>query len=606
MNRIFTRIMAVVLGAILALTAALSLIHYFSLRSQRMEARLEELAGDAEDIAYLAADYLTGSFTELFFDQDPGRYLEWKAQQVYGEYGAYIAVVDRWGNRMDNLRMAYGDDPDFVASLSGEEISEALGRVLAGESIRVRNSTGGAPAFTVGVPFRSYGTVIGAVLIQTKAQVIQSGMEDLLIPVVGAALAVMLLSGAAVGLYVRSLLKPLGALTAAAGAMAGGDFGTQVDETRGETEIRQLSKAFNTMSGRLREVENSRREFVANVSHELRSPITSIRGFAEGMADGVIPPEEQPKYLRLVAEESRRLSALVEDLLALSRLEREDARLEVSVFDMNEMLRRAVIRRVTDLDAKELETECVFETDPCPVRGDRDRIEQVAVNLLDNAVKFTPAGGRILLGTGTAGKEAEITVWDSGPEIPPEDRERIFERFFTADRAHTAGKGTGLGLSICQRIMAMHGREITLMSAEEGRAAGGGEQAGTGFRFRLERATEEELREKERERKDGEHAGETSVSDRDAGERKEQPGPAGGEGDGAELRGHGRADCAVGRDDDTGDVPAVRRGRVPAGGNPGAELAERTAADAGGDRGRYADEGGEPADHAVRGDDPAD
>ena len=302
-------------------------------------------------------------------------------------------------------------------------------------------------------------------------------MEDLLWQVVAMALLTSVIGAAAVSLVVRSMMKPLGELTGAARAMGRGDFSIRVDETKGDRELRALSGTFNAMSDQLRQVEDSRREFVANVSHELRSPITSIRGFAEGMAEGVIPPEEHPKYLRLVAEESRRLSRLVEDLLQLSRLEREDATLKKSEFDINEMLRRALIRRMNDLEEKQIDVDCDFREDPCPVYADSERIEQVVINLLDNAVKFTGEKGRIVLTTEAEGNRTAVTVWDDGPAVPEEDREKVFDRFFTSDRAHTSGKGTGLGLSICQRIMEMHGSPLQLLRPE----------TGTAFRFLLDR-----------------------------------------------------------------------------------------------------------------------
>ena len=130
------------------------------------------------------------------------------------------------------------------------------------------------------------------------------------------------------------------------------------------------------------------------------------------------------------------------------------------------------------LDGKKIDISCEFEEDQCPVRADSDRIEQVVINLLDNAIKFTPEGGKITLESGVRNGIAEITVRDSGCGIAPEDRDKIFDRFFTADRAHTAGKGTGLGLSICKRIMDMHGQNIRLLDTEEGAA----------FRFTLETA----------------------------------------------------------------------------------------------------------------------
>ena len=465
----FTRIMAVVMAAILITAAGLSAVWWVTMRNQQVDARLDKLISEAQDIAYLAAN-LSGSALESFWGNATRSYLNRKADQVNQEFGAYIAVVDRLGNVMTNVQTAYSEDPDFVKSLSGEEINNALSLILSGETIRLRSSGGEAPTFTVGVPFLQNGYVSGAVFIQTRAQQIESGLNELLIKIGLLAGGILLLSGIAVFFFIRSALKPLSQLTHAAGTIAEGDFSVQVDESRGDRQLREVSHAFNTMAQKLQGVEEGRREFVANVSHELRSPITSIRGFAEGLADGVIPEEEQPKVLQLIAQESRRMSTLIDDLLALSRLERDDAALDWSVFDINEMLRRAIIRRMTDLDQKQIDISCELAADPCLVRADSDRIEQVVINLLDNAIKFTPDGGKIVLASEVRGDTAEITVRDNGVGIAPEDRDKVFDRFFTADRAHTSGKGTGLGLSICQRIMEMHGQTIRLLDASEGAA----------------------------------------------------------------------------------------------------------------------------------------
>lgn len=483
----FARIMAVVLAAILLTTVGMSAVWYITLRNQQIDARLDYLISEAEDIAYLASVYDSaagdmwgyfGNYWDRASNETILDLLSRKIEKVNGEFGAYIAVVDHAGKRLHNYRTAYSEDPEFVESLSGEAINAALDKIQAGETITLRLDSGSAPTFTVGVPFIQNDRVAGAVFIQTKAQQIEGGLREILVKLALLAAGVMLLSGVAVFLFVRSAMKPVRNLTAAAGAIAGGDFSTRLAEDRGDRDMREVSRTFNHMTKTLADVEEGRREFVANVSHELRSPITSIRGFAEGMADGVIPPEEQPKYLRLVADESKRLSSLVNDLLALSRLEREDAKPDWSVFDINEMLRRAIIRRMDDLDKKQIEAECDPAVDPCPVRADSDRIEQVIINLLDNALKFTGDGGKIRLSSAVNGNTVEVTVWDNGPGVPPEDRDKIFDRFFTGDRAHTSGKGTGLGLSICQRIMEMHGQTIRLLDTAEGAA----------FRFTLEYA----------------------------------------------------------------------------------------------------------------------
>ena len=480
----FSRIMAVVLAAILLTTVCLSALWWLTLRNQQIDARLDYLSSEAEEIAYLAGNLSGESLMDTMWDRDSvtRSYLNLMADKVSREFGAYIAIMDQSGSVMTNSRTAYNDDPEFMESLSGEEITGAFKRILSGETIRLRSESGEAPTFTVGVPFVQDGKVTGAVFIRTKAQRIESGLSEILGKIAVMAAGVLLLSGVAVFLFVRSRLKPIKKLETAAAAIAEGDFSVRAEEKRGDRELREVGRAFNTMTGKLQGVEESRREFVANVSHELRSPITSIRGFAEGMADGVIPAGEQPKYLRLVAEESKRLSTLIEDLLSLSRLEREDAKLDLAVFDVNELLRKAVICRMNDLEAKKIDISCEFESENCLVRADSDRIDQVVINLLDNAIKFTPEGGKITLESERNGGTVGITVRDSGPGVAPEDREKIFDRFFTADRAHTSGKGTGLGLSICKRIMDMHGQSISLLDTEEGAA----------FRFTLEGAEKEE------------------------------------------------------------------------------------------------------------------
>lgn len=475
----FSRIMSMVMAAIAMVTIGISGMSYFALRNQQISARLDSLMQEAREISYLAARNSASSAGILFGQNDSTmNYIRWKADKVHQDYGAYILVVDRRGRVMDNMRTAYAEDPDFVASLDGQELNMALTMVLTGQEVAVRLRIGGDPAFMVGVPFVQDDSVLGAVLIQTNAQVIEGGLMSMLPHTIMVALVALSIAAALVFFYVRSVMRPLNDVTRAARTMAEGNFNVRVSTETGSPEITELSTAFNSMAGKLSQVESSRREFVANVSHELRSPITSISGFVEGMEDGTIPREEHPRYLALVGEETRRLSKLIGDLLALSRLERDDAAIDASSFDINEMLRRAIIRRVSDLESKQMEVECEFHQEPCMVRADSDRIEQVVVNLLDNAIKFTPQGGRITLTTRAEKDICTVTVADNGVGIAPEDREKVFERFFTADRAHTAGKGTGLGLSICQRIMEMHGQTLKLLDTQEG----------TAFAFTLEMA----------------------------------------------------------------------------------------------------------------------
>lgn len=465
----FARIMAVVLTVILLLTAVLSGIGWMTLREQQTETVMETLRAEAREIAYLAAQ--RRSIPDFFGSSQPEQeYIHWKASEVYEEYGAYILVVDRTGRMMDNMNMAYADNPDFAATLNRKDIMDGLSAVLRGEEIDLHVSMDGNDYFTVGVPFVQNQMVRGAVFMQTPAQVIEAGASGLLLPVMTVAAAASLLAGLVLFFILRGMMKPLARLTDAAHAMAEGDFAVRVPETKSTREMAELSAAFNSMADELSQVEDSRREFVANVSHELRSPITAIRGYIEGMRDGVIPPEEQDKYLGIVSDESKRLSHLIGELLALSRLEREDAALEYTDFDVCDLIERVFLRRTGDLEKRGMDVDCDFDPEPCFVHADMARIDQVLVNLIDNAIKFTPDGGLITLRVRAENGLCTVTVADNGVGVLPEDGPRVFERFFTADRAHTSGKGTGLGLSICQRILEMHGQRIRLLDTETGAA----------------------------------------------------------------------------------------------------------------------------------------
>ena len=188
----FARIMAVVMAAILLTTVCLSAVWWLTLRNQQIDARLDYLSSEAEEIAYLAGNLSGSSLMETIMDRDSvtRTYLNRMADKVNREFGAYIAVMDRAGNVMTNSQTAYNEDPEFMESLSGEEITEAFQRILAGETIRLRSESGEAPTFTVGVPFMMDNTVTGAVFIRTKAQRIESGLGEILVRIAVLAAAV--------------------------------------------------------------------------------------------------------------------------------------------------------------------------------------------------------------------------------------------------------------------------------------------------------------------------------------------------------------------------------------------------------------------------------
>ena len=186
------------------------------------------------------------------------------------------------------------------------------------------------------------------------------------------------------------------------------------------------------------------------------------------MLDGTIPPEMHGQYLQVVVDETQRLAKLINNLLNLSRIENEETSLAFSHFELNEMIRRVLISRMTQIDDKNLEIEVDFQDDTCFVHADADQIQQVIINLLDNAVKYTPSHGTVSLSTRTEKDRVFMRIKDNGMGIPASDAPYIFDRFYKVDKAHTVGKGTGLGLAICKRIMERHGQQIRLVSGEGG------------------------------------------------------------------------------------------------------------------------------------------
>ena len=483
----FARLFSVFLGLLLTLITVWALLSYVTIRNDRINARMEELKSQAREIAYLASQAEFETWSNFGLTASAKQYMQWKARKVYDEFGALIVVMDRYGKIRHILFNDLEDNADITKTLSGEEFISALYQAMSGKEIQIRTNVPGlgGPVFTVAVPWGQGMTVLGAVFIHTRAQVVEAEFKNLVWQVLAGAGVAVLLAVVSVFFITRQLTKPLKGMSMAAGEMARGNFGIKAEE-EGVSEIRELAASFNSMAGQLQRTEDTRREFVANVSHELRSPMTSIQGFLEGMQDGTIPPEEHPKYLKIVGDEAKRLTKLIADLLDLSRMEQGSAKPNYQNFDINEMIRRALIRRMADIDHKQLEVDVDFAQEQCYCWGDSDRIEQVVVNLLDNALKFTPEKGKIAWRTRVEGRQAFITLIDDGPGILPQDQPHIFERFYKADKAHTAGKGTGLGLSICRRILGAHGQTIRLLPTDRGAA----------FEFTLEKGKEKAGRDK--------------------------------------------------------------------------------------------------------------
>jgi signal transduction histidine kinase len=300
---------------------------------------------------------------------------------------------------------------------------------------------------------------LGAVIVAAVAVtvlVVSLGVRAEVSPVVSA-IAAGALSVAMVQVLARGMTSPLREMAAASRAMAQGDYARRVTATSRD-EVGELARAFNAMAGELAEADRMRRDLVANVSHELRTPITALQAVLENLVDGVEPLS--PEMLRTMLRQVERLGRLVTQLLDLSRLESGTIPLQRQAFELRPVLEEAAGE--SRLHAPpEVRVEVAVDSPGLLADGDPERVHQVVANLLENAVRHSPAGGRVRVTARPDRGRVAIEVTDEGPGIPEEEASRVFERFYRADPARASSDGgAGLGLAIARWIVDLHGGDI--------------------------------------------------------------------------------------------------------------------------------------------------
>ncbi len=363
-----------------------------------------------------------------------------------------------------------------IAPFSKDEIIN----VLKGNIIKNIGKFGdrfSAPVLTVGLPLKLEQRIRGAIFFHTPVEEMNLILYGLYKDIWIAVLFSSILSAILLYWVSHRLSKPLSQMSEVSREIASGNYNRRV-KVMSSDETGQLALSFNAMADSLEKLEDMRRSFVANVSHELRSPLTSIRGYIQGILDKTFNPEEQEKYLTIALEETQRLNKLINELLDLSQIESGQFPMNFTVFDINEQIRRILIAREDEINAKEIDVEIYFQDEKCPVKADMDRIKQVIINLLDNAIKFNQRGGSIFVKTWKHRGKVYVKIEDQGEGIPREEIPNIWDRFYQIDKSRSGvERGTGLGLSIVKKIMDEHRQNIWVNSRV-------GE--GTAFIFSLE------------------------------------------------------------------------------------------------------------------------
>ena len=248
-------------------------------------------------------------------------------------------------------------------------------------------------------------------------------------------------------------------------------------------ELGELANNFNEMAEAIEKFEMNRREFISNVSHELRSPMTSIKGFIAGILDGIIPPEKEHFYLNKVSDEIERLTRLISDLLDISAMQAGKLSFNFTKVDINEMLKTAVINLEPKVTDKKLSVEIDLDIDEPLVNADKDKLIQVATNLTDNAIKYCVEGGVIKIVSKCKEDKVIVSIYNDSPQLSEEQLKMVWDRFYKADKSRTNKYSTGLGLSIVQNIIINHKQEVWCRNSDDGN--------GVVFEFTLDKWNED-------------------------------------------------------------------------------------------------------------------
>ena len=358
------------------------------------------------------------------------------------------------------------EDTDYRARAAYKQLLRSWGSFLNSDII-VTNSNGEVLESTTSsatVPDELVHIVTNGNIVK-KYSTLNGSYKNKMMVIITSLFSVL---AAFVLVYMQSkkISKPIEEINKAARGIASGKFDKRVEVTSAD-EIGQLASSFNFMADSIEALEDTRSEFISDVSHELRTPMTSISGFIEGILDGTIPPEKEKEYLKIVLDESKRLTKMVNDMLEMSKMSSSEYKLDVSEFDLNELTRICIIGLCNRIDEKNLELNVDFEDDILKVIADKDAIKRVVINLLDNAIKFSYPNTTIGIRTWIEDGRARFCVGNFGDGISGADLSNIFNRFYKTDKSRVNEKsGAGLGLSFVKNIMTLHKQNVWVESVD--------------------------------------------------------------------------------------------------------------------------------------------
>ena len=450
-----------VMLTLLLLGASFFALSYNYARNQRSD----EIIAQAKVMSQLSVSYL-----------ETGRYLtmeELRSDPGFQQLASFAAMVS-------DVDFMICDEEGHVLLSTDETLD---GRVLTmpadmtrsimeeGSSSR-RDDLDGlyqSKRFVVGVPAVNSETlaVVGevfAVATMTSLDTMWRGFVGLFFMTSFVSLMIAFMSAS---IAAMRQVKPIREMAQATRLYAEGDFDVRMRDYGRNDEVGELAASFNNMAESLQQTERQRREFIANISHELKTPMTTIAGYTDGILDGTIPPENERRYLQIISNESRRLSRMVRRMLDVSQLQAIDPLRGGNHFDICESMRRVLISMEQKINDRHLDVDADIPEEPILVLGDNDMITQVIYNLLENATKFAREGTALYLGITAIDGKARVTVRNLGDTIPADELPLLFERFHKSDKYRSEDKdGVGLGLYIVKTILEQHKEKINVTSED--------------------------------------------------------------------------------------------------------------------------------------------
>ncbi len=458
----FSVISLIVFSSFLIMTSLQLLLFTRSVAEDKRVLLTENAVDIADHTEMAASEAMIGPDGTVFYKLDQSR-LSPFLSLIGNAVDATVLVTDSSGKI---LLSSDGVHAAHIGSSAPAAILPKVGDEASYYTVSDVNGLFPSRQYTAVAPVNIGNHVLGYVFVSTPTtsmwQILVDNARVYAMSVFGA----LVLSVAAVYLLTYRFVRPLRQMAAATRRFAQGDFSARL-QVKGKDEVAELASSLNHMAISLSSVEMMRRSFVANVSHELKTPMTTIAGFVDGILDGTIPPEKQKHYMKIVSDEVKRLSRLVRSMLDLSRIDSGELKLNKARMDLTEAVGSVLVSSEQRIDKKQLHITGMEDCAPMIMQGDIDLMSQVLYNLLDNAIKFTNEGGDIAIRLWRQDKRLYCAVRNTGEGIPAQEMPQIFERFYKSDRSRSLDKnGMGLGLYIVKTVIALHGGEVAVRSVE--------------------------------------------------------------------------------------------------------------------------------------------